>query len=85
MVGRAYKGIGLLILLLITCAVIGSFLGDLLQPYIPGLFTKTFRLGVGPFPIDLKVLNVTFGLTIYMNLMSIIGLVSGFVIYKKGF
>lgn len=85
MVGKVHRGTGLLVLLILVFAITGSFLGELLQPYIPLFLTKSFILGIGPLPINLRVINATFGLTVKMNVMSIIGIIVGLVVYKKAF
>jgi hypothetical protein len=83
MLGKAHKNLGFLIILLLTCAIIGSFMGDILHPYLPKLLDKSFKLGTGPFLINLKVLEITFGFTINMNVMSILGIIAALVIYKR--
>jgi hypothetical protein len=85
MVGKASRGIGFLILLLLTFAIVGSFLGDLIKPYLPKILDLSFKIGAGPFPIDLKVLSISFGISINMNFMSIIGMIIALIVYKKGF
>lgn len=83
MVGKASKSTGFLILILLICAIIGSFIGDLLQPYVPQWLTKSFPLGAGPLPVNLKILSITFGITVSMNFFSILGLITGLIIYKR--
>lgn len=82
MVGKTHKSIGYLIVLSLCCAIVGSFIGDLLKPYLPELLAKSFVISAGPLPIDLKVVNITFGFGINMNFMSIIGLIVALIIYK---
>ncbi|HBM79457.1 MAG: DUF4321 domain-containing protein [Clostridiales bacterium] len=83
MVGKGYKSISNLIILLIICGIIGSFAGDLLKPYIPGLLSKNFNIGFGPLPINLKILSLTLGFSLNLNLFSMIGLVIALIIYFR--
>lgn len=83
MVGKAYKSVGFLFLLLLSCTIIGSFIGYMMEPILPAFLTRSFTASAGPFPIDLKFLSMTFGLAINMNIFSIIGLIAGLVIYKR--
>jgi hypothetical protein len=83
MLGKGHKSVGSLIITLLTCAIIGSYIGDIFQPYMPKILAAGFTIGTGPFPINLKVINVTFGLTLSMNFMSIIGLIIALIIYFK--
>jgi hypothetical protein len=83
MLGKAHKNIGFFIILLLTCAIVGSFLGDILHPYLPGILGQSFKIGTGPFPINLKVLDITFGFTITMNVMSVLGVIAAIIIYKR--
>lgn len=83
MVGKAHKGVGFLVLLLLTCAIIGSFVGYILQPYLPVLLTKSFTVGAGPLPINLKFLSITFGFSVNVNLFSVLGLIAALIIYLR--
>lgn len=81
MIGK--KGTAFFIILILSCTIVGSFLGDVLKPYLPDILSKGFSIGVGPLPVNLKVINMTLGITINMNSMSIIGLMAALIIYKK--
>jgi hypothetical protein len=67
----------------LTCAIIGSFIGDILSPYLPSLLSKSFEIGVKPFLINLKVLSITLGFTVSMNVMSVVGVVIALIIFGK--
>lgn len=82
MLGKGHN-IGYLLVLILSCAIAGSFLGDLLKPALPELLVHSFNIGVKPFLMDLKVLSITFGFTINMNIMSIIGVAVAFIIFGK--
>lgn len=82
MLGKG-RSIGHLLVLILSCAIIGSFIGEVLKPYLPALLVHSYNVGVGPFPINLKVLCITFGFTIDLNIMSIIGIAVALVIFMK--
>lgn len=82
MLGKGHS-IGHLVVLIIVCAIAGSFVGDLLKPVLPKLLSGNFNIGVKPFLINLKVLSITFGFSISMNVMSIIGVIIAFVIFGR--
>ena len=83
MLGKGYKGAGSLIILLLTCAIIGSYIGDITLPYMPKILASGFAISTGPFPVNLKVISITFGLTLSMNFMSILGLIFALILYYK--
>ncbi len=67
-------------------AISGSFIGELLGNNIDALkFLKnTYTIGMGtPMLIDFKVLAVTFGINININIMSIIGIILAIILYRK--
>lgn len=58
-------------------AIVGSFVGNLLVPYVEFL-GKSIDLGISPpFVAGLGILNVTFGFDIHLNLLGAIGAVLG--------
>ncbi|KPU42251.1 hypothetical protein OXPF_40350 [Oxobacter pfennigii] len=85
MVGRVQKNAASLFILLVACCIIGSFIGYILDPYIPGMLTKSFSIGAGPMLINLKVVTFTLGFSISINFFSVIGLIIGLIIFVKRF
>ncbi len=79
-----YKNFWILLVLLLSRIVLGSFIGDMAQN-IPGLswlnFGQTFGLD-SPLIVNLGMLVVTFGLTIRITMASIIGVALALVIYR---
>ncbi|WP_054869899.1 DUF4321 domain-containing protein [Caloranaerobacter sp. TR13] len=72
-----------LFLLLITGIVIGGIIGDLLSDKIP-LLAYNYAIGFkSPIQLDLKVINLTFGLAINVSIASVIGLIISVFIYRK--
>lgn len=79
-----YKNFWILLVLLLSGIVLGSFIGDMAQN-IPGLswlnFGQTFGLD-SPLIVNLGMIVVTFGLTIRITMASIIGVALALVIYR---
>lgn len=82
MLRKAHKSTGLLIVLLLSGSILGSYLGEMLHTYLPAILLRSFKVGVSPFTFNMRVLDVTFGFTINMNFVSILGMVAGFLIYR---
>lgn len=82
------KNSGATVLLVLLGAVLGGYLGELLGLLIPsGLFhdllVKGFSIGFdSPLVFDLRVIVLTFGMKIYINLFAVIGMIIG-LYYSK--
>jgi hypothetical protein len=83
MVGRKRRGFGFLIYLSLICCIAGSFVGDLIRPYLPDALNKSFNIGFSPFPLDLKVVKFTLGFSLQLNVVSILGLLVAIILYTK--
>lgn len=60
------------ILVLSVSAIIGSIIGEMLQGLAP-ILAKGFSVGLTPpFTLDLKVISLTFGFTLRLNLLGAI-------------
>lgn len=73
-----------LLVILLCGIVLGGFLGQLAAnvSFLSWLaYGNTFGL-TSPVVLDLGVLVLTFGLTININIASIIGLIIGIIIYR---
>jgi len=75
----------MLVLMILVGAVIGSLLWSLVTPYLPEIFAKSITVGTtgAPLNVDLGVLNLTFGLTLHVNIGSMLGMIGAFFIYRK--
>lgn len=83
------KGYGMLLLFLITGAVFGGILGEVISrvdalasiaPYL----VKTFLvLDVPPVTINLYVVRVMLGLALQPNLISILGMITAIVLFRR--
>jgi hypothetical protein len=78
-----------LLVILTLGTLIGSVVGEVIGSLAPGgwieaIFSKGVNPGLTPPAVlDLKVLTVTFGLTLRVNLASLLGIVLALFIYQK--
>lgn len=85
MAGTAGKNKWTLLLILLSGIVLGGFLGYLCRDisWLSWLnYGQTFGFSE-PVVLDLGIFVLTLGLTIMINISSIIGIVIGIIIYKK--
>ena len=75
----------LMLLVIISGLVIGSYLGSLTET-IPALNWLNYGKTIGftqPFVLDLSFLKLQFGLSISFTIAGIIGMIISFIIYRK--
>ncbi len=78
-----------LLVILILGALIGSVIGEVVGALFPGgyvaaVFSKGVTPGLSPPAVlDLKVLTLTLGLTMKINLASLLGIVLALLVYRK--
>lgn len=78
-----------LLVIVILGALIGSVIGEVIGTLAPGGYVeKVFSRGVNPgitppAVLDLKVITLTLGLTVKINLASLLGIVLALLIYRK--
>lgn len=85
MAGVANKSKWTMLLILLSGIVLGGFIGYLCRgvSWLKWLaYGQTFGLS-SPVVLDLGIFIITFGLTITINIASIIGIIIGIIIYKK--
>lgn len=73
------RSLGLIFIVLLFGAVIGTILGDLLALLLPEgvvkqFFLQSVSLGISPVTLDFIIGTVTFGLRVKFNISSILGL-----------
>ena len=75
----------MLALMILVGVVIGSLLWSLVTPYLPEVFAKSITVGTtgAPLSVDLGVLSLTLGLTLHVNIGSMLGMIAAFIIYRK--
>jgi len=72
------KRTGVLVLILIVGALVGSGLGKILGAVIPAgpardFFIQVVNIGFSPFTLDLSVIRLTLGFTFEINIITILG------------
>ncbi|WBW95870.1 DUF4321 domain-containing protein [Oceanirhabdus sp. W0125-5] len=86
MSGRS-KNILFLIFLVLLGGVAGTLVGDILGSKFDSLnFLSDYSYNLGlttPLVFDVKVLKITFGFSIYCNLMTVLGMILGAVVYRN--
>lgn len=83
-VGNSRKNNWVLVIILLCGIVLGGYLGTLASKvgFLSWLgYGNTFGL-TSPVVLDLGILVLTFGLTITINIASIIGLIIGIIVYR---
>lgn len=82
-VGNSRKNNWILVIILLCGIVLGGYIGTLAS-HVGALkwlaYGNTFGL-TSPIVLDLGILVLTFGLTISINIASIIGLIIGIIVY----
>jgi hypothetical protein len=85
---KADSVMGLLVILTLG-ALIGSVIGEVIGALAPGGYVATiFAQGVSPgitppAVLDLKVLTLTLGATMRINLASVLGIALALLIYRR--
>lgn len=80
---RNSKGMGYLLLILLTGAIIGGIAGDILGNYLAA-FEPDWVIGMTkPVELDLYLIKLTLGLTLRLNLGSIIGMLLSLIGYMR--
>ena len=78
-----------LLVIVILGALIGSVIGEVIGTLAPGGYVeKVFSKGVNPgitppAILDLRVITLTFGLTMKINLASLLGIALALLIYRN--
>jgi hypothetical protein len=88
-VAKKPDSVAVLFVILILGALIGSVIGEVIAALAPGgyleaVFSRGINPGISPPAVlDLKVLTLTLGATLRINLASVLGIVLAVVIYRK--
>ncbi len=80
------KGTGTLLLFLLSGIIVGTIVGKILAGYFPyEIFTHSYAIGTQgpPAIIDLSILQIAFGLTLFINFGTVVGLLLGIFFYSK--
>lgn len=79
---RGPKNIWVLVILLILGGLAGSLLGQILGPSLPLLKTGT-TIGLSPGVLNLHFMTVTFGFSVAVGPLTLLGFVLGYFIYAR--
>lgn len=79
---KSNGNVWVLVLLLLVGGLCGSALGNALAPAVPWL-KATSTIGLKPSTLDLQFLNLTFGFTFSLGPLTALGLILGYLIYRK--
>jgi hypothetical protein len=85
----AQRGIGLVILVVLAGLAVGSLLGELLGSLLPAgnareLITRGPMIGLmPPATLDLRFLAVTFGVSLKVNLVGVVGVVLATIALRR--
>lgn len=78
-----------LLVILILGALIGTVIGEVIAAMVPGgtvekIFSKGINPGLSPpATLDLKVLSLSFGFNVKINLSSLLGIGLALLLYRK--
>lgn len=78
-----------LLVVLILGALIGTVIGEIIAAMAPGgIIEKIFSKGISPglsppATLDLKVLSISFGFNVKINLSSLLGIGLALLLYRK--
>lgn len=79
----------MLIFFILVGGLLGGLMGELLSLLSPSgflkeVFLKSYHIGINPpFTLDLNLMNLTFGFTLRINLLSLLGIILGIYTYKQ--
>lgn len=79
---KNYQSLWILGSLLLVGGLLGSLLGEALSVYIPFL-AKGTEIGFPATPINLHVVKLTLGFLLKVNLMTVLGFLLGFFLFRR--
>jgi len=88
-VAKKLDSVVVLLVILILGALIGSVIGEVIAALAPGgylekIFAKGITPGISPPAVlDLKVLTLTLGVTMKINVASLLGIALALLLYRK--
>ncbi len=83
------KGAGATLLIILIGGILGGYLGELLGLLIPtgfihDIFIRGFTLGFdAPLIFNLRIIVLTFGVKIFVNLLGVLGMICGLYYSSK--
>ncbi|MBU3209101.1 DUF4321 domain-containing protein [Clostridium algidicarnis] len=80
------KSRGLFILVIFIGGILGNFLGDFISNNIKSLDVLKIVYNIGltnPIHLNLKIVEITFGMNFNFNIMSIVGVILAIILYRR--
>lgn len=80
------KNGGFFLIIVFLGAILGNIIGDVIGSNIESLqaIKEVYKIGMKtPIYLDLKVMDLTFGINFYFNIMSILGIILAIILYRK--
>ncbi len=78
----------MLVIVIVVGALLGSFMGEFISIALPAgaiknLFIKDLTAGLTPATFDLRIVQLTFGCLLKLNIMSLVGIILSAFIFGK--
>ena len=85
---RIGKNLGLLLLIIIIGSILGGIISEIIgiiapEGKIQQFFTQGPTIAISPSTWDLIVLSLTFGLSLKINVLSVMGILAGVFLFRK--
>ncbi|SUY47772.1 membrane protein [Clostridium putrefaciens] len=80
------KSRGLFILVIFIGGILGNFLGEFISNNLKSLeiFKIVYNIGLtNPIHLNLKIVEITFGMNFNLNIMSIVGVILAIILYRR--
>lgn len=73
------KSLWYYLVIILLGGVVGTVLGDVIGLILPEgvvkeFFLKSASFGIGPIPLNLQVISLTFGFALHINIIGILGI-----------
>lgn len=85
---RVKRGLGFLVLVVVVGAIAGSLLGELIalgfpQGFVHTIFSRGVNVGIPHFSLNLLALTLSLGLTLRVNLCTVLGIAAAFYFLRR--
>ena len=79
---KQYQSAWVLVLLLLIGALVGNALAAMLAPLVPAL-KASYAIGLQPATLDLQLFRITFGFSLTLGPLTALGLILGYLLYRR--
>ncbi len=85
---KTSESLVILLVVLILGALIGTVAGEVIGSFVPGgvvekIFSRGITTGLSPATLDLKIISLTAGFTVKINLASVFGIGLALLLYRR--